>query len=190
MRQSRSCGTLFACRGMSAGRPRARWRKRSNSCSMILPGVQRRDHRANRNRMMAKALFMTTFLAMATSAFAQAPSPTPESAPPAEVQATSSKLDEQQAAVRDRVARLEDRLFQLNQALRKAEPEKAARLMETLGASRSLMIRQKMDEIIKKLQSKEYADAVDKEQIVAADLQALLKGLLEEPDHSGQRKEE
>jgi hypothetical protein len=130
-------------------------------------------------------------LGFVAAAHAQTPSPTPESgAAPASPETPATKLEEQQAAIRERVLRLEDRLFQLNQAIRKSEPEKAARLLETLGASRSLMVRQKMDEIIKKLEDKQFADALDKEQLVASDLQALLKGLLEEPDHSAQRKEE
>lgn len=109
---------------------------------------------------------------------------------PADATDSPARLADQQAIVRDRVARLEDRMFQISQALKKAEPEKAAQLIQTLGASRSLLIRQKMDEIARKLQSNEYSDAVDEQKEISADLQVLLKMLLEDPDKLEDRREE
>lgn len=81
-------------------------------------------------------------------------------------------------------------MFQISQALKKAEPDKAAQLIQTLGASRSLLIQQKMDEIAKKLQSNQFSDAVDGQKEIAADLQVLLKMLLEDPEKLEDRKEE
>lgn len=119
-----------------------------------------------------------------------APSPdgpaTERSPGPSEAQ----PLTERQALVRDRVTRLEDRMFQLHEALRKNEPEKAQKLLSTLGASRSMLVRQKIDEIIAALKSGQYSDARDQQEAVARDLQTLLKYLLEEPDDSAARKHE
>lgn len=99
-------------------------------------------------------------------------------------------LSDRQLLVRDRVSRLEDRMFQLSQALRKTEPEKAQRLIEALGALRGDMLRDKMEEIAKKLGDDEFADAVDKQGTVASDLQSLLKILLEDPNHLDEIKQE
>ena len=86
-------------------------------------------------------------LLLAGSAFGQ---PAPSDSPP---------LADQQSAVRDRVARLEDRMYQISQAIRKSEPEKAGRLLESLGAARGMAVRQKMEEIVKQLRSDQYSDA-------------------------------
>ncbi|HUN81870.1 MAG TPA: hypothetical protein VMV81_10210 [Phycisphaerae bacterium] len=110
--------------------------------------------------------------------FAQ--SPTPESTP----------LADQQSAVRDRVARLEDRMYQISQAIRKSEPEKASRLLESLGASRGMAVRQKMEEITKKLRGSQFSDATQQQEAVLADLQNLLKMMIEEPDKLAERRKE
>ncbi len=102
----------------------------------------------------------------------------------------AANLADRQAVVRDRVARLEDRMFQISQAMKKAEPEKAAQLIQALGASRSMSIRQKMDEIVAKLQSNQLSDAADGQKEITADLQALLKMLLEDPNKLDDRREE
>ncbi len=99
-------------------------------------------------------------------------------------------LADRQAVVRDRVSRLEDRMFQLSQALRKSDPDKAGRLLESLGALRGKGIRQRIDEIVDKLRTEQYADAVDAQHEIADDLQTLLRMLLEDPDNMEQRKEE
>lgn len=109
---------------------------------------------------------------------------------PADAVEPSGSLFDQQAIVRDRVSRLEDRMFLISQALKKAEPDKAAQLIQTLGTSRSLLIRQKMDEISEKLKSNQFSDAVDGQKEIAADLQVLLKMLLEDPEKLEDRKEE
>lgn len=102
----------------------------------------------------------------------------------------ATSLVERQRIIKDRVARLEDRMFQLSQALRKSDPEKAAQLMQSLSATRGLLVRQKMDEIAKKLEQSKLADANDAQKEVSADLQALLKMLLEGPDKLDERKKE
>lgn len=103
---------------------------------------------------------------------------------------TAGPLPDRQAVVRDRVRRFEDRMFELSRVLRKTEPERAAKLLDALGASRSMQIRQKMDGIVEDLQRESYSDAVDEQKIVTSDLEQLLKLLLEDPDQLDQRKEE
>lgn len=97
---------------------------------------------------------------------------------------------EQQRVIRDRVARLEDRMFQLSQALRKSDPEKGAQLMQSLGAARGMLLRQRMEEIAKNLEQSKLADATDQQKEVSADLQTLLRLLLEGPDKLDERKQE
>lgn len=132
-------------------------------------------------------------IASHSAAFAQqGPSPSPagqRADQPAHAE-DMQPLTERQALVRDRVTRLEDRMFQLHDALRKNEPEKAQKLLSTLGASRSMLVRQKIDEIITTLKAGQYADARDQQEAVTRDLQTLLKYLLEEPDNSEARKHE
>lgn len=103
---------------------------------------------------------------------------------------TEPSLAERQRIVEERVGRLEDRMFQLSRVLRKSEPEKAAQLLQSLSAARGLLVRQRMQEIIKRLNEKGYADALDQQQEVQRDLQLLLKILLEGPDELEERKEE
>jgi hypothetical protein len=115
-----------------------------------------------------------------TGAVRAQPAASPESTP----------LADQQSAVRDRVARLEDRMYQISQAIRKSEPEKASRLLESLGASRGMAVRQKMEEIVKKLRGEQYSDATQQQEAVIADLQSLLKMMMEEPDRLSDRRNE
>ena len=99
-------------------------------------------------------------------------------------------LADKQAVIENRVERFEDRVFQLSQALRKSEPDKAVRLEQSLSSSRSLMIRKKIAEVVQKLSEQQFADALDRQKVVSDDLQNLLKQLLEEPDESEQKREE
>ncbi len=104
--------------------------------------------------------------------------------------AAKPTLAERQRIVEDRIGRLEDRMFQLSQALRKAEPDKAGQLIQSLSAARGMLLRQRMVEIALKLDDGRYSDAVDRQKEVTADLQHLLKLLLEGPDRLEERKEE
>lgn len=107
-----------------------------------------------------------------------------------ETESTQSTLGDKQAIIRDRVGRLEDRMFELSKALKKAEPEHAAKLVKALGASRSLSVRAKMDEIVAKLTAERLSDAADQQKVVAADLEQLLQLLMEEDDKSAERKKD
>lgn len=103
---------------------------------------------------------------------------------------TGAGLADRESIVRDRVARLEDRMFQLSQALRKSDPQKAQRLLDGLGALRGEQIRERVGKIVERLRGEEFADAVDQQRAVVSDLQGLLKLLLEDPNNLKQRKEE
>lgn len=115
---------------------------------------------------------------------------TPEETENRRSNSAGSALADRERIVRDRISRLEDRMFQLSQALRKAEPEQASRLLEGLGDLRSRQVIEQIDEIIQKLQNEQFSDAVDRQTALEADLQALLKLLLEDPDQLEERKEE
>ncbi len=140
--------------------------------------------KSNTQKRTLLLVLMSTFVWAATSAYSQQPAAEPDPG------SKKLSLPERQAIIRDRVARLEDRMFQLSQAIRKAEPEKAEQLLESLGAARGMMVRQKMEEIVRKLDQSQYADATDTQKEVAADLQALLRMLLEGPEKLEDRKKE
>jgi hypothetical protein len=99
-------------------------------------------------------------------------------------------LADRESIIRDRVSRLEDRMFQLSQALRKSEPEKAQRLIDGLSALRGSRMRERVERIVEKLRGEEFADAVDAQREIMSELQTLLRLLLEESDNLEQRKEE
>jgi hypothetical protein len=109
---------------------------------------------------------------------------------PAQEKPEGSPLADKQDVVKERVARLEDRMFQISQAIRKSEPEKAGQLLEALGATRGMAVRQKMEEIVGKLRSEQYSDAAESQEAVIADLQTLLRMMLDEPDRQEERKDE
>ncbi len=102
----------------------------------------------------------------------------------------AATLSERQELIRDRVSRLEDRMFQLAQALRKMEPDKAERLLEGLGHLRDQQLREKISEIVGRLRENRLSDAVGEQRAVMAELQSLLKQLMEDPEHLVERKDE
>ncbi|MEK6644057.1 MAG: hypothetical protein AABZ08_09120 [Planctomycetota bacterium] len=113
---------------------------------------------------------------------------------PAAAQEDSPKpqggLADRQEVVRERVSRLEDRMFQISQAIKQSDPEKAARLLESLGAARGMGVRRKMEDITKKLREEHFSDATEAQEAVVADLQSLLRLMIEEPEKLEDRKKE
>lgn len=132
---------------------------------------------------LAGMLALTALHGSAKPAVAQKPEPAAGESP-------GDPLPDRQSVVRDRIRRFEDRMFELSRVLRKVEPDRAAKLLDALGASRSLRIRQKLDDIVDKLKRESYSDATDGQAVVTADLESLLKLLLEEPDKLEERKRE
>lgn len=127
-----------------------------------------------------RMLLSTVVVAFATAALIAQEEPTKP----------TGSLADRQDVVRDRVTRLEDRMFQISQAIKQSDPEKAARLLESLGASRGMAVRRKLEEITKKLREDQFADAATAQEAVIADLQNLLKLMIEEPEKIGDRKKE
>jgi len=154
-------------------------------------GLNPRRATVVRNVLLLAAFTILTLVAQPCASFAQ--TTRAKTDPPTEktdAPSAGSALADRQAIVRDRVARLEDRMFQLSQALRKAEPEKAAKLLAGLGELRGRSIRQKVDDIVARLRRGEFSDAADGQQAVADDLQRLLQLLLEDPDNLEERRDE
>ncbi len=119
------------------------------------------------------------FLAAAT-VFRPAAAETIEDATTRPVTEPLERLADRQGIIKARLARLEDRLFQLSQALARSEPDRSARLLDALSQSRHLLLRQRIDDIIRELRQRNVAEAMDGQERVAADLEQLLKTLLDE----------
>ncbi|MBK8269023.1 MAG: hypothetical protein IPK83_12240 [Planctomycetes bacterium] len=142
-----------------------------------------------------RALQCASFTCAIVVAFSWIGSVSAEDAPSDKRPATSQKaagapLSQRQEVIRDRIGRLEDRMFQLSQALRKSEPDKAERLLEGLSRLRGEQIREQMAKIVEQLNENQLSDANDAQQAVMSDLQSLLKQLMDDPDQIGERKSE
>lgn len=132
-----------------------------------------------------------TALAVAVLCEIAAPALAQSSGAPTTRPATQAEqLADRQALVLARLQRLEDRLFQLSQVLEKSEPENAARLLDALGASRNMLVRQRVEEIVASLRAARLSDAVDKQQAIQADLEQLLRLLLSDKQDDAERKED
>ncbi len=143
-------------------------------------------HRARRGL----AIGMAALCLASNSAFSMSLSQDDVPDAPRGVAEDKSELSQRQLAVSEQIARLEDRLFQLAQALKKTEPEKADRLMEGLTALRGKQVRERMSGIVKLLGDAKFSDALDQQEAVGSDLQNILKLLLQEPDNLEERKRE
>ncbi|HRW52498.1 MAG TPA: hypothetical protein P5081_06390 [Phycisphaerae bacterium] len=99
-------------------------------------------------------------------------------------------LADRQAIIADRVKRLEDRMFQLAQALKKTDPEKAQRLVEGLAALREDGLTDHINDVVRMLKEKRLADATDEQVLVEAQMQLILKLLMEETNDLDKQREE
>lgn len=106
-------------------------------------------------------------------AFAQ--NNTPTSRP-----ADRTALSEQQRLILDRMARLEDKMFQLSQTLARTDPAQAERLTDAFRAARDKLVRQRMDEVAGLLDKSRLSDAHEAQRALLADLDQLLRMLIEE----------
>lgn len=116
-------------------------------------------------RLLAWALITAAPL----GAFAQDPGPTSRAA-----------LSEQQRLILDRMARLEDKMFQLSQTLARTDPAQAERLTEAFRAARDKLVRQRMEEVAGMLDKSRLSDAGEAQRALLADLDQLLRLLIEE----------
>ena len=99
-------------------------------------------------------------------------------------------LADRQAVVSDRVKRLEDRMFQLAQMLEKTEPEKAKRMLESLGALRDKNIRGEVNDVVALLRDGSLTDAADRQVTVEQHMRELLRLLLDENGDLEEQKAE
>lgn len=100
------------------------------------------------------------------------------------------RLADRQGQVLTRLTRLEDRLFRLSEALKRTEPDHAARLLDALSTSRNMLLRQRVEQIVGELRAARLSDAADRQQQLVADLNKLLALLLDEKRDDAERKQE
>ncbi|MCB9852700.1 MAG: hypothetical protein H6819_06365 [Phycisphaerales bacterium] len=149
-------------------------------------------------RMMPRrfaATLVAFVLCATTSGDSRVRAQSTEATPPASkatdvVAKPSDALADRQAIIGDRVKRLEDRMFQLAQALKKSDPEKAARLVEGLAALREDGLSQNIGDVVRMLREKQLADATDAQATVEAQMQMILKLLMEETNDLDKQREE
>ncbi|MBN1491870.1 MAG: hypothetical protein JXA69_18305 [Phycisphaerae bacterium] len=89
-------------------------------------------------------------------------------------------LAAKQELVSDRMARLEDRMFRLADELAKTEPDQAERLRRGLQRARELLLRPRMEEVMRLLDRAELAEASDRQKAILGDLDAVLESLLQD----------
>lgn len=77
--------------------------------------------------------------------------------------------------VGDRLLRLEDRMFRLSEKLREERPEQAERLVRGIQAARDRLIRNRVEEATEALRQGNMARALELQEGIVADLDALLR---------------
>jgi len=110
--------------------------------------------------------------------------------PPSTQSAAADTLSDQQRIIADRMSRVEDKMFQLSKVLQKTDPKQAERLTEAFRESRSRLLRSRMDEVAKLLETSRLSDAADGQKAVMTDLELLLKMLIEEISEFDKRQQE
>jgi hypothetical protein len=98
----------------------------------------------------------------------------PEADSGADAQATQPSLPEHQRVVRDRVERLESTMLKLSQLLAESEPAKAERLRDALQFAGSHRIKARIDTLIELLRSDQLSEGDRQQELLLADLDALL----------------
>jgi len=139
------------------------------------------------------ALFFSLTLLLcfrAPLALAQTSDETEAESPVAAAPGSDQALADRQAVVSDRVKRLEDRMFQLAQILEKTEPDKAKRMLESLGALRDKNIRGDVNDVVALLRDGSLTDAADRQVTVEQHMRELLRLLLDENGDLEEQKAE
>lgn len=104
-------------------------------------------------------------------------------------------LTESQAAIRMRYSRFEDTLLKMARYLQKTEPARAELVLRALGRSQEEQVADRMDALIEMLskedgKSARYADAIDEQEALLANLRELLTILRSEDILDENRKEQ
>ncbi len=151
------------------------------------------ENRSSLGRPFLRWIALLVCLRFVGAPSAVAQSSGDESAP-ANAQATepsaSDVLADRQSVIGDRIKRLEDRMFQLAQALKQTDPEKAQRLVEGLSAIRKDGLKQNIGDVVRLLREQQFADANDAQVTVEDQMQAILKLLMEETNDLEKQREE
>ncbi|MFO0974091.1 MAG: hypothetical protein U1A27_11745 [Phycisphaerae bacterium] len=140
------------------------------------------QHRSRTRWLAVAALVATGVLVPRTRGDVPAPAATQ----PAGVE----RIADEQGVILSRLERLEDRLFQLSEALKKSEPEHAARLLDALSTGRTMLLRPRIEHIVADLRAARLPEAADAQQKLAADFDALLKLLMNETSEPRDRRKE
>ncbi len=98
----------------------------------------------------------------------------PDAENEAEVKASRPSLSERQRVVRDRVQRLESSMLKLSRLLAEREPEKAERLRDALKYAGSRRIKARFEELTELLETDRLSEADRQQELLLADLDALL----------------
>jgi hypothetical protein len=130
-------------------------------------------------------------VAAAGLAAAPLPGQTPPAAPSEPGAAPSpSSLSEQQRVVRDRLQRLESRMLQLSRLLAETEPEKAERLRDALDYMGSHRLKARLEQLGRLLETEQFGEADRGQELLLADLDALLSLLTSSLNEVERRREE
>lgn len=98
----------------------------------------------------------------------------PDQEPGADAKPTESTLSERQRVIRDRIQRLESSMLKLSRLLAESEPAKAERLRDALKYTGSRRIKARVERLTELLQTDQLSEADREQELLLADLDALL----------------
>jgi hypothetical protein len=102
--------------------------------------------------------------------------------------ADQEPLATKQEVVRDRMAQLEDQVFRLIQQLEQERPEQSKKLQAALEQARQQLIRHRMEQTAELLEDEKLTEASTQQTEIIANLEHMLRTLLEEPDRTAERQ--
>lgn len=119
------------------------------------------------------------------------PGQQPDDQPATDVPAPAEdELTGRQDAVRARVQQLEGRMLKLARLLAESEPAKAERLREATDQAGTRQIKRRLEHLVQLLRSERFSDAEREQELLLADLEALLKLLTDPLNELEQRRSE
>lgn len=158
-------------------------------CSGIPVNTMNRYHSpALRIAVLTRIAALGLMLAVPGRAECQAPT-APESQPPAAQPPTAQALQNDQLSVSGRYTRFERMLSQMADVLGREDPERADLLRRAISKGREQKIGDRIENIVRLMESKELGTAVEEQQGVADGLLVLLKLLQSEDRRSSVEKE-
>jgi hypothetical protein len=147
--------------------------------------------RSNRQNPTFSRAARIGLIVAAWAAASSAPGQTSRAAPPdAEAAPITSSLAERQSAIRERLQRLESSMLELSRVLAETEPEKAERLREALDYVGSQRLKTRLTKLGKLLETDQFSEADHRQELLLADLDALLTLLTSSLNEVERRREE